>query len=122
MVELEGKIPIEGYTSWVTEKDNINRNRGTTNLESLVKFYTKMVKQQADAQYIRKQLEDVHHPPNGSKPKEKPSTDKKKAKESASLFGTTVEVSYKNIGGKKRIIKETILHILLSCRASKYLL
>ena len=60
-----------------------------------------MVEQQLDAQYIRKQLEDVHNPPNGSKPKEKLSTDKKKAKESASLFGTTVEESDKNKGGGK---------------------
>ena len=31
-----------------------------------------MVEQQADAQYIRKQLEDVYNHPNSGKPKEKP--------------------------------------------------
>ena len=86
LVELEGKIPIEGYIAWVSEKDNIKRNQGTPNLESLVKFYTKMVEQQADAQYIRKQLVDVHSPPNGSKPKEKLSTDKKKGKRICKLI------------------------------------
>ena len=92
LVELEGKIPIEAYTAWVTEKERIKKSSGSPNLENFVKFYTKMVEQQSDAQYIRKQLEDVHISQNHGKPKEKPgNANKPKPKETASLFGTSVE-------------------------------
>ena len=97
LAELEGKIPIEAYTAWITEKDHIKKNSGTPNLENFVRFYTKIVEQQADAQYIRKQPEDVHNHTKSGKPKEKPGgADKKKAKETASLFGTTVEETDKD--------------------------
>ena len=100
LVELEGKIPIEAYTAWVTEKEHIKKNSGSPNLEFFVKFYTKMVEQQSDAQYIRKQLEDVHISQNHGKPKEKPgNANKPKPKETASLFGTSVEEN-----GKKKTI------------------
>ena len=72
LVELEGKIPIEAYTAWVIEKERIKKSSGSPNLENFVKFYTKIVEQQADAQYIRKQLEDAQNSPNSGKPKEKP--------------------------------------------------
>ena len=97
-MELEGKIPIEAYTAWVTEKENIKKNSGSPNLESFVKFYTKMVEQQADAQYIRTQLEDVHIAQKHGKPKEKlpGNSNKPKPKETASLFGTSVEENDKD--------------------------
>ena len=42
LVELEGKIPIEAYTAWVTEKDHKKKNSGTPNLESaLLNFIQK---------------------------------------------------------------------------------
>ena len=59
-----------------------------------------MVEQQSDAQYMGKQLEDVHNPPNNNKPREKPgNANKPKPKETASLFGTSVEEN-----GKKKAI------------------
>ena len=128
LVELEGKIPIEAYTAWVTEKENIKKNSGSPNLESFVKFYTKMVEQQADAQYIRKQLEDVHIAQKHGKPKEKlpGNSNKPKTKETASLFGTSVEENGKkknNWKGKNKpycIFCEQSGHASTFCRTMKY--
>ena len=89
-----------------------------------------MVEQQSDAQYIRKQLEDVHNPPNNGKPKEKPgNANKTKARETASLFGTSVEETDKDKkkgGWKSRgkkpycIFCETSGHPSTFCRAMKH--
>ena len=61
LVDLEGKIPIEGYTAWTSEKERLKSNNKYPDLESFTKFYDKLVGQQADALYIRKQLEEVNH-------------------------------------------------------------
>ena len=59
LVDLEGKIPLEGYTAWMVEKNCIKTNNKTPNLDDFTKFYEKLVNQQADAIYIRKQLEEL---------------------------------------------------------------
>ena len=69
LVELEGKIPLNGYTARMIEKDAIKANKKVANLEDFVKFYTKLVDQHADAQYIRRQLEDVNKPTIPSTPR-----------------------------------------------------
>ena len=87
-----------------------------------------MVEQQSGAQYIRKQLEDVHSPPNNNKPREKPgNANKPKAKETASLFGTSVEENgkkknnWKGKGNKPYcIFCEQIGHASTFCRTMKY--
>ena len=58
--DLEGKIPIEGYTAWISEKERLKSDNKYPNLESFTKFYEKLEGQQADALYIRKQLEEVN--------------------------------------------------------------
>ena len=60
LVDLEGKIPIEGYTAWINEKERLKSDNKYPNLETFTKFYEKLVGQQADALYIRKQLEEVN--------------------------------------------------------------
>ena len=60
MVELEGKIPLDAYTGWIVEKNAIKAGKKIASLEDFVNFYTKLVEQHADAQYIRHQLEEVN--------------------------------------------------------------
>ena len=57
LIELEGKIPLEAYNSWVIEKERLKIAKITPNLENFTTFYGKLVDTQADAMYIRKQLE-----------------------------------------------------------------
>ena len=60
LVDLEGKIPIEGYTAWISEKERLKSENKYPNLDTFTRFYEKLVGQQADALYIRKQLEEVN--------------------------------------------------------------
>ena len=60
LVDLEGKIPMEGYTAWINEKERLKATNKYPNLEIFTKWYEKIVGQQADALYIRKQLEEVN--------------------------------------------------------------
>ena len=59
LVDLEGKIPIEGYTQWMAEKERLKQMNAAPNLETFTKWYEKIVGQQADAIYIRRQIEEV---------------------------------------------------------------
>ena len=59
LVDIEGKIPMEGYTAWVYEKERLKTINQLPNLETFTKFYEKIVGQQADAIYIREQTEEV---------------------------------------------------------------
>ena len=74
LVDIEGKIPMEGYTAWVAEKERLKITNQLSNLELFTKFYEKIVGQQADALYIRKQLEEVNL---SSKNTRKPRKDKR---------------------------------------------
>lgn len=60
--ELEGKIPLDAFTTWIVVKDNVNMNDKTPNLEDFVKFNTRLVDQLADDQYLRSQLEEFNTP------------------------------------------------------------
>ena len=60
LIELEGKIPLEAYNSWVIEKERLKIAKITPNLENFTTFYGKLVDTQADAMYIRKQLEEMN--------------------------------------------------------------
>ena len=38
LVDLEGKIPIEGYTAWISEKERLKSDNKYPNFESFTKF------------------------------------------------------------------------------------
>ena len=60
MVDLEGKIPIKGYTVWISEKERLKSDNKYPNLKNFTKFDEKIAGQQADTIYIQKQLEEVN--------------------------------------------------------------
>ena len=58
-IELEGKIPMQAYNTWMIEKDALKASGATPNLEKFTTFYEKMSNQKLDAIYIRKQLDGL---------------------------------------------------------------
>ena len=66
------------------------------NLENFVKFYTKVVGQQADARYIRQQIEKLHNPggpdkEDKDKKRRTKDKDKRRGNEPANLLNTQIE-------------------------------
>ena len=56
LIELEGRIPMQAYNSWMIEKDALKASGTSPNLENFTNFYEKMTNQQLDAIYIKNNL------------------------------------------------------------------
>ena len=60
LVDIEGKVPLEAYTSWCSEKKAIKLSGKSPNIENFTLFYEKMVDIQYDAVYLRNRMEEIN--------------------------------------------------------------
>ena len=53
LIELEGKVPLDAYTSWANKTERLKATSVILNLENFTTYYEKLINQQAGAIYIR---------------------------------------------------------------------
>ena len=89
LVELERKIPLEGYNKWVDRKASLNAKGKEPNLQDFVNCYEQQVISISDAQYMRETMESI------SKPKEEMKKRRQEVEDTRNLLVTQVKTKHK---------------------------